>query len=93
MTSSDRSRSDEVSKGESLEGSLRAARRLDSVVDVFCHQVSPSLIIASNPSILLVVDRMELLEAFCVGVVDVLSIGHKRSRRSVGIRHFVWRTG
>ena len=68
---------------------LRAPRRLDSVVDVFHHQVGPSLVVVSNPGVLLVIDGVELLEPLCVGVVDVLSVGHKRSRRrrSIGVGH------
>ena len=52
-------------------------------------------IVSSNPSILDVVPRLELLEALSVGVVDILGIGDELGRRgrSVGSRHFEWRTG
>ena len=44
--------------------------------------------------ILLVVDGFELLEAFGLQVIIVLGEGDERERRrSVGIRHFKWRTG
>ena len=63
--------------------------------NIFHCQIGPLLIVASNPGVFLVVNGTELLEAFCVGVVDVLSIGCKRSRRrrSIGVGHFGWRTG
>ena len=93
--SSDGPRSDEVLERKSVEGLLRTTGRLDGVVYIFCCWVSPSLIVASDLGVLLVVDWMELLEAFHVGVIDILSVGRKRSRqrRSVGVIHFEWRTG
>ena len=49
----------------------------------------------SSPGVLLVVNGLVLFEAFGLGVINVLSKGHKsRGRsRSVGSRHFVWRMG
>ena len=48
-----------------------------------------------DASVLDVVVALEPLEALCPSIVDVLSIGDKlrRRSRSVGSRHFVWRTG
>ena len=41
-----------------------------------------------------VVPCLELLEALCASIVDVLGIGNKLGRRrSVGSRHFEWRMG
>ena len=49
----------------------------------------------SGPHVFDVVPGLELLEALSVSIVDVLGIGDKlgRRRRSVGSRHFEWRTG
>ena len=45
-------------------------------------------------SILNVEPCPELLEAFCPSIVNILGIGDElRRRRSVGSRHFEWRTG
>ena len=56
--------------------------------------IYPIGIVASDTSVLDVVPRLELLETLGTGIVDVLSIGDElRRRRSVGSRHFEWRTG
>ena len=49
----------------------------------------------SGLSVLDVVAALELLEALRASIVDVLGIGDelRRRRRSVGSRHFEWRTG
>ena len=49
----------------------------------------------SGMSPLDVVPSFELFEALGMSIVDVLGIGDelRRRRRSVGSRHFVWRTG
>ena len=49
----------------------------------------------SGSRVLDVVSRLELLETLGTGIVDVLSIGNELGgrRRSVGGRHFEWRTG
>ena len=48
-----------------------------------------------NPSVLNVVATLESLEALRPSIVDLLSIADelRRRRRSVGSRHFEWRTG
>ena len=47
-----------------------------------------------GPSILDVVLCLELLEALCPSVVDILGVGDElRRRRSVGGRHFMWKMG
>ena len=95
MMSSNGSRSDEVLEGESIKGPLQTTRTFDGIVDISHHQVGPLWIVTSSPGVLLVEDGFVPLEAFQVGVIDVLSVGRKRSRwrRSVGGRHFMWRTG
>ena len=59
------------------------------------RRIDPIGIVASNMSVLDVEPRLELLEPFGTGVVDILSIGDElgRRRRSVGSRRFEWRTG
>ena len=48
-----------------------------------------------GPSIFDVVVSFETFKALHLGIVDVLGIGNelRRRRRSVGSRHFKWRTG
>ena len=46
-----------------------------------------------GPSVLDVVPRLELLETLHTGIVNILGVGDKLRRRSVGSRHFVWRMG
>ena len=89
-TSGHRPRGNEVIQRQTVEGTERTPRTLDSLVDRFGRRIGPSWIIASDPSILDVVATLELLEALSTSVVDVLSVGHKlrRRRRSVGSRHF-----
>ena len=48
----------------------------------------------SSPSVLLVVQGLELLEALHLSVVRIGGEGDQsRGRRSIGSRHFVWRAG
>ena len=57
--------------------------------------IDPIGIVTSGSGVLDVVSRLELLETLGAGIVHVLSVGDElgRRRRSVGSRHFVWRTG
>ena len=86
---------DEVVQGESIEGTESAPRTFDDLIDHFGQRVDPVWIIMGGPGILDVVLRLELLEALCASVVNILGVGDKlRGRkRSVGSRHFEWRTG
>ena len=86
---------DEVVQQQGVEGLESATRTLDGLVDGFGRGVNPIRIVASGPHVLDVVPRLELLEALGTGIVDILSIGDElgRRRRSVGSRHFEWRTG
>ena len=62
----------------------------------FPGPLAPSVwIIASGSRVLDVVLRLEPFEALSVGIVDVLGVRDeiRRRRRSVGSRHFEWRTG
>ena len=62
---------------------------------LFRSRINPVGIVASDSSVLDVVPRLELLEALGASIVDILSEGNelRRRRRSVGSRHFEWRTG
>ena len=89
--SSNGSGSDEVLESVCVEGSLKAARALDSVVNLFGHRIGPMWIVTSGLSIPLVEDGLVLFEALCLGIVDFLGKGDEsgRRRRSVGGRHCV----
>ena len=65
------------------------------MINDFRRRVDPIGIITGGPSVLDVVSRLELLEPFGASIVDILGIGDEleRRRRSVGGRHFEWRTG
>ena len=48
----------------------------------------------SGSHVLDIVVCLEVFETLCASIVDVLGIGNElRRRRSVGGRHFEWRTG
>ena len=84
----------EVLEGQLFEGSFGASGILDLIVDSLWDQIGGVWIVMCGASILLVVQGLELLEALHLGVVGISSEGDKsRGRRSVGSRHFVWRTG
>ena len=87
--------SDEVVQRQTIEGTERTPRTLDSLVDRLSRQISPTRIVAGTSSVLDVVAALEPLEALSASIVDVLGIGDelRRRRRSVGSRHFEWRTG
>ena len=65
------------------------------LVNGFGRQVNPIGIVTSGPHILDVVPCLEMLEALSTSIVDVLGIGNElgRRERSIGSRHFEWRTG
>ena len=93
-TSCDGARGDEIVQRQSVEGPESATRTLDSLVNGFGRRIDPIGIIASGPGILDVIPRLELLKTLGVGVVDILGVGDELRRgRSVGGRHFEWRTG
>ena len=93
--SSNRPAGDEVVQGQPVKGPLGTSQTLRCLEDVFGCWISPTRIVASNPRILDIVGGFEPLEALHPGVVDVLGKGDesRRRRRSVGSRHFKWRTG
>ena len=95
MMSGHRTRRDKVVQRQAIEGTERTPQTLDSLVHCLCQRISPARIVVGNSSVLDVVVTLELLETFQPSVVDILGIGDKlgRRRRSVGSRHFVWRTG
>ena len=93
-TSGHRTRRDEVVQQQGIQGTERTPWTLHSLVDDFGQQIGWVGIVASGPGILDVVPSLELLEALCASIVDILGVGNElRRRRSVGSRHFVWRTG
>ena len=95
MTSGHQPRRDEVVQQQTVKGTERTPRTLDSLVHRFGRRIQPSWIVASNTGILNVVVALEPLEALRPGIVDILSVGDelRRRRRSIGSRHFKWRTG
>ena len=65
------------------------------MIDNLRRRIDPIGIVTSGTGVLDVVPRLELLETLGAGIVDILGIGDelRRRRRSVGSRHFGWRTG
>ena len=93
-TSSDRTRGNEVVQGQRVERSKGAAWTLDGLVNDFSRRVGRIGIVAGGTGILDVELRLELLEALCPRIIDVLSVGDEgRRRRSTRSGHFEWRTG
>ena len=94
-TSSHRPRGDEVIQGQTIKGTERTPQTLNSLVNRLGRRIRPMRIVASDTSVLDVVATLELLKALCPRIVDILSIADelRRRRRSVGSRHFEWRTG
>ena len=95
MTSSHRPRGNEVVQGQTIEGMERTPRTLNGQINRLGQWISPMRIVVGNSSVLDVVAALELLEALCPSIVDILGIGDelRRRRRSVGSRHFEWRMG
>ena len=85
----------EVVQRQRVEGSESTSRTLHGLIDRFGRRIHTIRVISSGPRVLDVVPRLEMLEALCTSIVDVLGIGDElgRRRRSVGSRHFEWRTG
>ena len=94
-TSSHRPRRDKIIKGKTIKGPESTPRTLHSLIDHLGRRIGPVWIITSSPSILDVVPTLEVLEAFRPSIVNILGIDDelRRRRRSVGSRHFEWRTG
>ena len=67
----------------------------DGLEDHLGRRIRPIRIVMGSTGILDIVMSLETLEALHLGVIDILGIGDKlrRRRRSVGSRHFEWRTG
>ena len=93
-TSSHRPRGDEVVQRQTIKGTERTPRTLDSLENRLGRQIDPPRIVTGNSGVLDVVATLESLEALGPCIVDILSVANKlRRRRSVGSRHFEWRTG
>ena len=86
---------DEVIQQQRVKGTESTTRTLCSLVDCFGGRVDAIGIVASGPHVLDVVLHLELLEALSAGVIDILGVGDELGRRgrSIGGRHFNWRTG
>ena len=94
MTSGHQSRSDEVVQRQTIEGMECTPRTFDCLENQFRRRIRSTRIVTSDTGVLDVVAAFEPLEALRPSIVNVLSIGDElRRRRSVGSRHFEWRTG
>ena len=87
-TSGHGTRSDEVVKGETVEGSEHTPRTLNSLLNCLGQQIGPIWIITGGLSVLDVVVTLESLEALHPSIVDILGVGDELRRRSVRGRHF-----
>ena len=94
-TSGYRTSRDKVIQGETVKRTEHTPRTLHSLVNHFGRRVDPVWIVVGGPGILDVVPHLELLEALCMSIVNILGIGDelRRIRRSIGSRHFKRRTG
>ena len=93
-TSRNRTSQDKAVQRESIQGAERASWTLHSLIDNFGQRIRHIRIVMSGSRVLDIVVRLEVFETLCASIVDVLGIGNKlRRRRSVGGRHFEWRTG
>ena len=88
-------RRNKVVQRQRIKGTKSTTWTLHSLVDGFGRRVYTVGIIASGSHVLDVVPPLELFEALSASVVDVLGIRDELGRRgrSVGSRHFKWRTG
>ena len=85
-------RDDEVMEGELLELPLSQTGSFHLVINNLRDWIWSVRIVPGTTSVLLVVEVLELFEPLHLGVVEISSIGDEARRRSVGSRHFVWRT-
>ena len=93
-TSGHGTRRNEVVERKPIKGPKRIPRTLYSLVNRLSQRIGSIRIIMGGPSILDIVSCLELFETLHPGVVNILGIGDElRRRRSVGSRHFEWRTG
>ena len=76
-----------------IEGTERTPQTLDSLVHQLGQRIRPMRIIARDTGVLDVVAALEPHDALRPSIVDILRIGDKLRRRSIGSRHFEWRTG
>ena len=93
-TSGHRTRRNKVVQQQGVKGTECIPRTLYSLIYGLGRRIDRIGIIAGGPGVLDVEPRLELPEALRASIVNILGIGDKlRRRRSVGSRHFVWRTG
>ena len=94
MMSSYGTRRDEVIQQQTIEGTEHIPQTLDSLENCLGRWIGPARIVVGNSGVLDVVVTLESLEALRTSIVDILGIGNElRRRRSIGSRHFEWRTG
>ena len=94
MMSSNGTCDHKVLEGQALELPLRTPQVLDMIVDDLGHGIWCIGIVMSHMVFVLVIDLLEVLKPFCFGMVGIGSKGDESGRRrSVGIRHFMWRMG
>ena len=87
-------RRDKVVQRQTIKGTESTPRTLNSLEDCLSRQIDPPRIVVGNSSVLDVVATLESLKALGPGIVDILGVGDElRRRRSIGGRHFKWRTG
>ena len=88
-------RRDKVVQRKRVKGTERTPWTLHSLVNHFSQWVDCIRIVTSATGVLDIELHLELLEALGASVVDILGIGDelRRRRRSIGSRHFEWRTG
>ena len=76
-TSSHRPRRDEVVQGQTIKGTERTPRTLDSLVYCLGRQIGPPRIVTSASSVLDIVATLESLEALHPSIVNILGIGNE----------------
>ena len=85
---------DEVVQQQGIERVEHTPRTLNGLINHFGQRIGRIGIVASGAGVPDVVMCLETFEALGASIVDILSIANElRRRRSVGGRHFKWRTG
>ena len=95
MMSSHSPSRNKVVQWKRVEGPESTPQTLHGLIDRLSQRIYAVRIVVSGPGVLDVVSPLELLEALCTSVVDVLGVGDELGRRSrsIGSRHFEWRMG
>ena len=89
-----RTRGDEVVQQQRIERTECTPWTLDSPVYGLSQRIRRIGIIAGGSDVLDVEPHLELFETLRTSIVNILGVGDElRRRKSVGSRHFEWRTG